>query len=1139
MLYCCILVVGRNEMSSFDRLIGQIDAFIRKYYKNQIVKGLILFIGILLFTYLSVVTLEYFGRFSSGVRGGMFFGFIAVNIYILSRYIAIPLLKLKSFGQRINRYQASNIIGRFFPTISDRLLNTLQLNDRLDPNSSDYDLIHASVQQRSSSMNTIPFVDAINIGENKRYAVWVLPVVLIMFMVGVFKPDLYTNGTDRLVNFNKEYVEPAPFKYDLVSDLNAIEEGEDYSFEVELTGKVIPEKVYVKSKQGTFLLEKTAKNKFKGTLVQVREKINFSFVASYDGKKYSSEDYDLDVIAKTAIGKLQATLEFPKYLGRDTEVVENAADLTIPEGTKVTWSVLTKNSDKVDFWIGDKKQIFDKQGFSVKNKFTNDASARIVLKNRTSGKRDTTSFAIDVIKDEYPSIQVEEVKDTIKDGIRYFSGVVGDDYGLAGLKFVYTITSEDGSSRKETMNVGNVLGTESPFNFAVDFRRENVKLKDKIEYYFVVFDNDGVNGNKSTKSRSFVYQLPTLEELNEKRDQEQEKAKEDLSSVMDKAEKFQEDLLRLRKESMNSNKSNWNQQNQVDQLQEDHKSLIEDLQQLQEEMQNSMEEKNQLSEIDEELLEQQEMINDLLEQLMDDELRDLLDQLEELMKDQNKQEMEENMDQLEMSSEDMKKQLDRTMEMLKKMQVNEKIDDIEDQLKELAEEQEKLSEETRNADEVTQEQKDAQKEIDEKFEKIKEDVKELDSLNQSLDRPMDLGDQEKNAEEIDQDLNDAEKSLNKGKNSKAGESQKNASDKMKQMAEQMDMMQQASNQQQQQEDIDMLRNILESLVTLSFDQESTMNNLERVSDTDPAFIRHSRRQRRIIDDTRIVADSLYELAKRQPKIAKFIDDELNQIHANQDLSLEDIDERRRRELTIHQQYVMTSYNNLALMLNESLQQMQNQMRNQMPGSGSCNKPGGKGAPKPGEGMTPSSMKEMLKQQLESMQKGQQEGGKKPGDQKGQAPGTKPGQGGMGQFGMGNKQLAKMAAEQSAIRQRLEELRKELNKDGSGNGNKLNPLIKELEDQERDLVNKRLDNNTVKRQRDILTRLLESEKAMMERGLDEKRESKSPKNENYSNQIRFDEYNKEKLRQIELLRAVDPAYNKYYKDRANEYFNRVF
>ena len=142
------------------------------------------------------------------------------------------------------------------------------------------------------------------------------------------------------------------------------------------------------------------------------------------------------------------------------------------------------------------------------------------------------------------------------------------------------------------------------------------------------------------------------------------------------------------------------------------------------------------------------------------------------------------------------------------------------------------------------------------------------------------------------------------------------------------------------------------------------------------------------------------------------------------------------------------------------------------------------------------------------------------------------------MGLGNQQVAKIAAQQSVMRRKLEQMRNELNKDGKGSGNKLNPLINELEKQEDDLINKRLGNNLVERQQKILTRLLESEKAINERGLDEKRESKEGKDQVYGNQIRFDEYNKEKLKQIELLRSVDPMYKKYYKDRANEYFNRV-
>ena len=232
---------------------------------------------------------------------------------------------------------------------------------------------------------------------------------------------------------------------------------------------------------------------------------------------------------------------------------------------------------------------------------------------------------------------------------------------------------------------------------------------------------------------------------------------------------------------------------------------------------------------------------------------------------------------------------------------------------------------------------------------------------------------------------------------------------------------------------------------------------------------------------------------------------------------------------------MTSYNNLALLLNEALQSMQAQMQSQSPGSGSCNNLG-KGRPKPGSSMSSGDMKEMLKKQLEQMQKGPNPGGQKEGDKPGDKPGNKHGSGGQNMLGLGNKEIAKMAAEQTAIRQKLEQLRNEMNKEGQGLGNKLNPLINELEQQETDLINRNINKDMINRQRDIMTRLLESEKAIIERGFEEKRESKSGKDENYGNKIRFDEYNKQKLKQIELLKSADPSYKKYYKDKANQYFN---
>lgn len=1112
-------------MEPFEHLLNQIDAFIRKYYKNEMLKGGILFLGVFLLTYLIVVSLEYFGGFSSGVRAFLFYSFIIVNSFLLTRYFIIPLLKLISFGKRIDRYQASSIIGTFFPDVSDRLLNTLQLNDSMSDQDANYELIRASVMQRSQKLSAIPFVNGINFKKNLVYAKYVVPVMVVFLLIAIAFPKLLTQGTEHVVYYDQEFKPEAPFRFVLTTGMNGIEEGEDAPVEVKTLGTELPEKVYLVSSQGKFLMTKNSKVSSFYVLKKLKENTSFYFEAN----GFQSDRYQINVVPKSAIGRFQAKLSYPAYLGKKDEVVANAGDLEIPEGTTVEWSVLTKNTSKVAFKWNDTVQTFSDPGFKVRKRFRNSTALNVSMTNATTKKTDSLNYRIAVIKDAYPSISATESKDSVSDAIRFFQGQISDDYGLNSLYFVYTIVTEKGARKEQKVSVARTYGTEMPFTYAVDFRRENLKVNDKIEYYFVVSDNDGVNGSKSVRSQTFVYELPSLSELNEKRDEKQEETKKELNNLLNRTKEFQKNVQRLKKDVMNAKSNDWNKMNQLNQLKEEQQSLEKDLEQMQMQMSESLDEKNQLSEMDPELLEKQEMLEKLLDEVMDDELRDLLNKLEELMKNQDKNQLNEKLENLEMKSEDMKKQLDRSMEMLKKMQVNEKLDDIQKELKELSEAQKELKDQLEK-DKISDEKgKEKQDEINKKFDEIKEDLKELKELNEALERPMNLGDQEKEKQETTEQLKEAKENLEKKKEKKAGENQQKSAENMEKMADELEMMQNEANKKQDEEDINLLRAILEDLMTLSFTQEDVMVKFAKVRDNDPYYKKLGRAQRNIIDDTKIVADSLEALAKRQSKIATFIDKELNDIRQNFNLGLEDIDEHRRRELGQHLQYVMTSYNNLALMLNESLQNMQNQMQNQMQGSGSCDRPGGKGSkPKSGE-QSAGDMKEMLKKQLEQMKKGNNPGGKSPGNQ---------GEPEMGMPGLNNKEIAKMAAQQTAIRQRLEQMRNEMNKEGKGQGNKLNPLINELEKQEKDLINKNFSKEMIKRQQEILTRLLESEKALMERGFEEKRESKSGKDFNYSNQKRIDEYNQQKLKQVELLRSVDPMYRKYYKDKASEYFNQV-
>ncbi|MFM7006801.1 MAG: hypothetical protein ACKOWX_06065 [Flavobacteriales bacterium] len=1116
--------------SNYHSLIEQIDAFVRKYYKYQLVRGILVFSSFFIGVFLLTSSIEFFGRFSTFVRSLFFFGFILFHGYLFYDQIFKPLSKLFSLGKKIDHLQAAEIIGQFFPEVADKLKNTLQLHQNLTEQIGNLELLQASIQQRSEKLSLISFQSALHYQDHRKYLKYLLPVLFLFLTVGLFLPQLIVQGTKRVVFYNQVFEKPNPYIFEFLNNSKSIEEGQDYLVDVRVKPNKgfneLPNQLYLVSSQGKFLMKKHKKNRFYARMTKLQQ----SAIYHVTTNEFNSQKQIIRVTRKSVIGLLNAVCTFPKYLNKAPQVIQNVGDLNLPEGTQIQWQVRAKNTQSILVSWNGQIQKFNSQVCSFDKKLTSDVRVSFVLTNQQTYQKDTTSSKITVIKDAYPIIEVSEEQDSVYEGRKYFKGSLRDDYGLNNLFFVYTIESANGQKRTEKMRVQNVKGTAQNFDFAVDFKREKIQLEDVIKYYFIVSDNDGVNGSKSTRSQVNTYELPNLEQLNEQRQEEQAQQIDALQDILKKSQDFQKDVQQLKKEALQNKNTNWNKLNKVQELKQQQEQLQQQLKETLQQMEQSTEQKNQLSPLDLELLEKQDLLEKLLQEVMDDELKKLLDELEKLLEQQNKEETRDKLEELNQSSEDMKKQLDRSLEMLKKMQVNERIDDLEKQLEALSKEQTELEQ---NKDELTKEELlQKQKELNDKFEGVKQDLKELNELNKALERPLDLEVMDDLQQQVEQDLKEATEEISEGKNKKASENQKQAAAGMQSMAAQLNAKQQQSNKKQQEEDMESLRAILEGLLTLSFDQEYVQNRFTKVSTKDPIYRKLGRRQQRIIDDTKIIKDSLIALAKRQPKIATFIDAELNAIAHHQSLTIEAIDDHQKKEIEKHQQLAMTSYNNLALLLNEALQSMQQEMSGEMDGSGSCDNPG-KGRPKSGQSMNPGDMKEMLKKQLEQMQKGAQPGGKQPGQQPGSTPG-KDGKPGQGLMGLGSKELAKMAAEQTAIRQRLEQLRQELNKEGKGLGNQLNPLIKELEEQEKDLLLKRIDQQTIQRQKEIMTRLLESEKAMMQRGFEEKRESQSGKDTQKGNQIRFDEYKRSKWNDLELLRGFDPALQPYYKQRADQY-----
>jgi len=204
-----------TNQNNYQLLIDKLDAFIRKYYKNQLIRGVIYSFTACLLFFLTVTALEYFAHFSTMGRTLLFYGFILSATYILGVYIFIPLIHLYRLGKIISHEQAAAIIGDHFSNIKDKLLNTLQLKKQREENPIQAELITASIEQRIAELNPVPFTSAIDLNKNKKHLRYAVIPVLCLVVVIFTAPSLLTDGTQRLIKHSTYFEKPAPFAFEV------------------------------------------------------------------------------------------------------------------------------------------------------------------------------------------------------------------------------------------------------------------------------------------------------------------------------------------------------------------------------------------------------------------------------------------------------------------------------------------------------------------------------------------------------------------------------------------------------------------------------------------------------------------------------------------------------------------------------------------------------------------------------------------------------------------------------------------------------------------------------------------------------------------------------------------------------------
>jgi len=1088
----------------------KLELFIKKFYLNELIRGLIFFIGLGLLYLLFTLFVEYFLWLKPMGRTILFWAFVGVETFLLVRYILFPTFKLFKLQKGIDYKEASTIIGNHFTEVSDKLTNFLQLSN--DSNQSE--LLLASIDQKANALQPIPFGKAINFNTNRKYLpLAIIPILFFVFFYLSGNSKIISQSLNRVVHFNSSFLPPSPFQFVILNQNLQTEQNKDFILKVITQGKIVPENAIIFIGDESYFMESNASGEFQFKIEKPTSNVSFHVEAN----GISSNEYELAVITVPSIANFQMVLNFPSYLNKKPEIVQGTGNAIVPEGTRVTWKMNTLATQSVN-WTDLKFNFpFSKQDntFTLSKNIYQNTEYQIGTSNDKVKNYEKLNYQISVIRDQFPTINVNNAPDSLKVAKNYVLGNISDDYGLSKLQVVYYPKDKPAAAKRGTITIKK--DTYDQFVFAFP---SNLPVEQGVsyDYYFEVFDNDALHNFKSTKSSVFSNRVATAEEKEDQILQQQNDNINSLQKSLKNQDKQISEIEKFQKTAKEKENLEFKDQQKVN-------DFIK-RQKLQDEMMKDFADKMK-DNLDKFKTDKKDEFKEDLQKRLDNANKDLeknqklLDELKELNDKIKNEDLLEKLDKFKQNSKNQIKNLEQLVELTKKYYVEKKAEQLADKLDKLSERQNKLS------DSEKENKLDKQEEINFAFDKIQEDLKELDKENEELKSPMDIPNDAEKEKSIDEDLKKASEELKNEKIDKAKQKQKSAAKKMKEMSMKMAQSLEGNAKDQLEEDVKMLRQILDNLLEFSLSQEDLMTQFKNLKTGSLAFNKKLKIQQDLKLQFKHVDDSLFSMSLRNPKIAEDVTKEIGNVHYNVDKALESLADAQIPKGLSHQQYATSAANKLADFLSDIL----NNMQMSLSGMGS-------GKPKPGQGQG-MQLPDIIKKQEGLGEKMKQ--GLKPGEKHGEGETGKNGKDSKkgksdnqnGEDGEGDaKAIMEIYKEQQQLR---EALQNELNKQGlGGNGQK---TLNDMKDIEKQLLNKGFKNETLQKILNVKQELLKLDKALQQQGQENKRQSETNKKEfnNQSNALpaALLDY----LNSVEILNRQSLPLRSNFNEKVQEYFNK--
>ncbi len=1024
--------------------------------------------------------------------------------------------------------QTADRVGRGFPHIKDRLLNLLQLLRDREASGRLYslDLIDASFRDLSEEVQPLDFTVLVD-RSGLRSLVRFFPAVVFAIVAGlVLLPGTLGGAAYRLLHYSTEFT-LAPDVTIAVEPGNAeIVKGDDVVITALVRGSTDhPIRLLVRPEgQLAFEerpLDRHGEQMYGTTLASVRLSMHYRVEAG----PYASSEYLLRVLDRPVVNILRLRLLYPPYTGlASLRMDDNIGDVTAPAGTTIQMEVETTKelAQAVVYFSDSTAQALQVTGKNAAGRLAHHKERRyhLVVKDRDGvANADPIDYTLRVVSDAAPTVAIVAPGINLNvSGDEKLAVLIraSDDYGLSRLRIGHKLVQSKYEQAAPEFTFIDIpltgrAGQEWLVPYTWDLSTLRLGPEDVVQYYAEVFDNDAVSGPKSASSAVFYLRLPSLEEVFAAVDKGHDQSSETLQQSLTEAKEAKKELDDLAREMKKPDqKMTWEDQKKAEELVRRYEEIQKRMEDVQRTMDTMLDEMQNKKVISEETLQKYQELQQVMTEMNSPEFAEAMKRLQDAMQQMSPEAMKQALQKFSFSEEQFRKSIERTLNLLKRIRIEQKMDEMLKRTEEMLGKQEELHKEMadslRRSERKMQEAQRSQDDVREKYQKLEKELAELEKSMEEFPAEMPVKEmqdllQNMKQEDLEKLLREISEQMERGEMDRAATQQQQAMQKMGQMMQGLQQMKQQMLQNQQRQIVNEMRRAAHDLLELSRREEELKNSSRAMDPTSQRFRENAQEQMNVLRDLGNITNRLSALSQKTFSISPEMGKAIGEAMQKMTDALQSLDQRNGGAAAQQQSGAMGALNQIA-------QQLQDAAQGMMQGGG--------------QGMGMGGFLQRL-QQLGGQQQGINDATR----------GLTPEQA---------AELGRLAGEQGMVRKSLEDLAREASRAGELSKllGDLNRVAQDMREVQTDLAGGSVNPETLRKQDRILSRLLDAQRSMRERDFEKRRRAESGTTTARQSPPEIDLSTQEGRNRLQrdLLRALEEGYARDYQELIKKYFEAL-